>query len=191
MSSDLAEQNPAVAEVFALFESFGSSNYDEGVTLTEHSLQTAALARAAGATDALVVAALLHDVGHLIQARDLGSENYLDPDWAHDTIAADWLRPRFGAAVAESVGHHVSAKRWLCAREPEYFASLSEASKASLEAQGGPFSDGAAGLWRAQPGAEEGIRLRRWDDDGKVEGVVIAAFDDYTRLLCAAEDRAK
>ena len=182
------DQNPAVAEVFALFEAFGSSNYDEGVTLTDHSLQTAALARTAGSPDALVVAALLHDVGHLLQARYRGNENYLDPNWDHDSVAAEWLRPRFGDAIANPVGHHVSAKRWLCACEPDYYDALSTASKASLAAQGGPFSGVAANHWRSQAGAEDGIRLRRWDDDGKVEGLAIAPLAEYVHLLCAAED---
>lgn len=183
MSGISAAQNRAVAEVADLFGRFGSSNYDEGVTLTDHSLQTAALARAEGGSDALVVAALLHDVGHLLQAQDRGNENYLAADWAHDTVAAEWLRPRFGDAVADPVGHHVSAKRWLCACEPEYFDSLSAASVASLAAQGGPFTDAEAEQWRAQSGAEEAIRLRRWDDDGKVAGLTIAPLADYTHLL--------
>lgn len=173
----------ATDEVLELFAEFGSSNYDEGVSLTDHSLQTAALARAEGANDALVVAALLHDIGHFLQAQDRGNENYLADDWAHDTIAADWLRPRFGGAIADPVGHHVSAKRWLCACEPEYFTALSAASVASLAAQGGTFSAEEANAWRSHPGAEDAIRLRRWDDNGKVAGLTIAPLADYEALL--------
>lgn len=173
----------ATDEVFGLFAEFGSSNYDEGVTLTDHSLQTAALAVAEGAHDALVLAALLHDVGHFLQARARGNENYLAFDWAHDTIAADWLRPRFGDEVADPVGHHVSAKRWLCAREPAYFDALSSASVASLAAQGGPFTDDEADEWRTRSGADAAIRLRRWDDDGKVAGLTIAPLAEYEALL--------
>lgn len=183
MSDISAAQNRVVVEVLDLFDRFGSSNYDEGVTLTDHSLQTAALARAEGASDVLVLASLLHDVGHFLQAQDRGNENYLADDWAHDTVAAEWLRPRFGDEVADAVGHHVSAKRWLCASEPSYFDSLSAASVASLAAQGGPFTESEAIDWREQPGAEAAIRLRRWDDDGKVAGLNIAPLSDYTELL--------
>lgn len=177
----------ATKHVLALFAEFGSSNYDEGVTLTEHSLQTAALARAEGASDTLIAAALLHDVGHFLQAQDRGNENYLAADWAHDTVAASWLRPRFGPAVADPVGHHVSAKRWLCACDPTYFQTLSTASVASLEAQGGPFTAEEAKAWRQEPGAEEAIQLRRWDDDGKVLGLTIAPLAAYDALLRSLE----
>jgi len=135
------------------------------------------------------LAALLHDVGHLLQARARGDENYLAADWDHDIVAADWLRPRFGDAVADPVGHHVSAKRWLCLREPEYLDALSPASVASLAAQGGPFTDAEATRWRALPGADDAIRLRRWDDDGKVEGLDIASLTGYEALLNSLELR--
>lgn len=177
----------ATDEVLDLFATFGSSKYDEGVTLTDHSLQTAALATANGAPETLVAAALLHDVGHFLEAQLRGDENYLAADWAHDVVAADWLRPRFGDDVAEVVGHHVSAKRWLCATDPSYMDSLSPASTDSLTAQGGPFADLEAAAWRARSGAEAAVRLRRWDDDGKVAGIAVAQLADYEPLLRSLE----
>ena len=172
-----------VSEIERLFGEYGRSNYDEGVTLEQHCLQTAALAVSDGARTALIIAALLHDVGHFLQAQARGNENYLAIDWAHDTVAADWLRPRFGDEVADPVGHHVSAKRWLCARESAYFDALSAASVASLAAQGGPFTDAEAAAWKAQPGTDDAVRLRRWDDDGKVDGVTVDPLSAYLDLL--------
>lgn len=174
--------NP-VAEVVRLFAEFGASNYDEGVTLEQHCLQTAALAACDGAGDELILAALLHDVGHFLQAEARGDENYLASDWDHDVVAADWLRPRFGDAIADAVGHHVSAKRWLCTAEPEYFDALSAASVASLAAQGGRFTEAEATEWRSLGGTEDAVRLRRWDDDGKVEGVNVEPLSAYIDLL--------
>ena len=187
-----SSSNNAVEDVVALFDAFGSSTYDEGVTLAEHSLQTAAQAAADSAEDVLVAAALLHDVGHMLQAQARGNEQYTDADWNHDAVAADWLRPRFGDAVAEPVGQHVSAKRWLCAREPDYFGTLSAASVASLAAQGGPFTNAEADAWHALPGAEAAIRLRRWDDDGKIVGLRIEPLSAYIDLLrCSSEDEPR
>ncbi len=179
------------AEIERLFATYGSSNYDEGVTLEQHCLQTAALAAADGANDELVLAALLHDVGHFLQAEARGNENYLATDWDHDVVAADWLRPRFGDAVADAVGHHVSAKRWLCTAEPEYLKALSPASVASLAAQGGKFTEAEAAEWKVQPGTDDAVRLRRWDDDGKVEGVNVQPLSAYLPLLRSSEHGAR
>lgn len=174
-----------IAEIFDLFAVHGSSNYDEGVTLEDHSLQTAALAVVEAADEELVVAALLHDLGHLLQARARGNENYLATDWDHDVVAAEWLRPHFVQRIVEAVGQHVAAKRWLCATDPTYVAGLSAASVASLASQGGPFTPADANAWVRFPGADDAIRLRRWDDNGKVAGLNIPALDDYRPLLGA------
>lgn len=179
----MTPESEAVREVIDLFFEFGSSTYDEGVTLTEHCLQTAALAERDGAPPALVAAALLHDIGHLLQAKARGNEDYLVSDWAHDTVAADWLSPRFGAQVGEPVRHHVSAKRWLCQAEPGYVEQLSGASVASLEAQGGTFSLEQANRWKSLPGTDEAVALRRWDDAGKVAGLTLRPLESYVALL--------
>ena len=173
----------AVVEVATLFETYGSSTYDEGVTLRQHCLQTAALASATAASDDLVAAALLHDIGHLLQARARGEEDYLAGDWNHDSVAQDWLEPRFGEAVAAPVGEHVAAKRWLCFAEPEYVAVLSEASRASLRAQGGAFDQVEAAQWRRASGAAAAIQLRRWDDEAKVPDLAVPELETYLPLL--------
>ena len=154
----------------------GSSEYgNEAITQLDHALQTAALAEADGAPDALVVAALLHDVGHLLPER---VSNASDADRAHERLGARFLGRSFGPEVTEPVRLHVEAKRWL-ARDPEYRAALSPESQASLERQGGPYEEWQAEGFLALPGAEDALRLRRWDDAAKVPGAEVPGLDHY------------
>jgi len=165
-------------EIAALFAAQGGETYGEGVTIAEHSLQTAALARAEAADDALVVAALLHDIGHFIAQRDDAFGYH-----RHDRSGGAWLAARFPAIVSDPVRWHVAAKRYLCAVEPDYFARLSAASRHSLAKQGGPMSADEAAAFARQDFAERAVRLRRWDDGGKVEGTEVPAFASYRDLV--------
>ena len=165
-------------EVAALFDSHGRETYGEGVSIAEHCLQTAALARAESADPALVVAALLHDIGHLIELRDDAFGYH-----KHDQSGGTWLAARLPAMVSEPVRLHVAAKRYLCAIEPDYFEHLSMPSRYSLTKQGGPMtSDDAAGFAR-QPFIDSAVRLRRWDDGGKIAGMVVPPLDSYRRMI--------
>ena len=165
-------------EIEALFARHGGESYGEGVTMLQHALQTAALAQAEGADDSLVVAALLHDVGHFLQPTD-DSYGY----HKHDRSGGDWLAKRFGPAVSEPVRLHVAAKRYLCAAEPDYFGRLSAASVNSLGKQGGPMSAAEAAAFAASPNAEAAVRLRRWDDGGKREGLAVHPLSYYRAQL--------
>ena len=155
------------AEIEALFAQRGSEQYSgEPVTQLEHALQSAALAEAEGADDELVTAALLHDVGHLVQ--DLGATPTLQGiDDRHQFAALPLLRGLLTARVLGAIGLHVDAKRYLCATRPGYFAALSNDSKRSLALQGGIFDAQQAQAFIAQPGAEGAVRLRIWDDLAK------------------------
>ena len=169
----------AVEEIEALFARHGRESYGEGVTMLQHALQTAALAQAAGTDDALVVAALLHDIGHFLQPTD-DSFGY----HKHDRSGGEWLAQRFAPGVSEPVRLHVAAKRYLCATEADYFGKLSAASVHSLGKQGGPMSAAEAAAFAASPHAEAAVRLRRWDDGGKIEGLVVRPLSHYrARLL--------
>ena len=174
----------ALAEIEALYARHGGESYGEGVTMLQHALQTAALAQAEGAGASLVVAALLHDVGHFLQPTD-DSYGY----HKHDRSGGDWLAKRFGPVVSEPVRLHVAAKRYLCATEPDYFGKLSAASVHSLGKQGGPMSAAEAAAFAASPHADAAVRLRRWDDGGKREGLHVPDFPAYrqriARLLSA------
>ena len=165
-------------EIAALFAAHGGETYGEGVSIAEHCLQTAALAHAEGADEALCLAALLHDVGHFLEQRDdrFGYHK-------HDRSGGDWLAARFAANVSEPVRLHVAAKRYLCATETEYFAVLSEASRHSLAKQGGAMSAEETAAFTARPLATEAVRLRRWDDRGKVPGLDVPHLETYRSAI--------
>jgi [1-hydroxy-2-(trimethylamino)ethyl]phosphonate dioxygenase len=165
-------------EIAALFAAHGGETYGEGVSIAEHSLQTAALAAAEGASEALCLAALLHDVGHFLEERDdrFGYHK-------HDRSGGDWLATRFPAEISEPVRLHVAAKRYLCAAEPDYVALLSEASVHSLSKQGGAMSTEETAAFTSGPFAAEALRLRRWDDRGKVTGIDVPPLESYRAAI--------
>lgn len=137
---------------------------NEPITQTAHALQCAALAHANGASDALIVAALVHDVGHLLAGHGTDFGQRIDD--RHEEIGARWLARRFGPDVSEPVRLHVDAKRFL-ARDPAYCAGLSVGSLNSLALQGGPFDDDDAERFLGRPWSADALRLRRWDDLAK------------------------
>ncbi|WP_420347974.1 phosphonate degradation HD-domain oxygenase [Pelagibius sp.] len=157
-----------VAEaLIAQLESLGRSRYGgEAVSQLEHALQCATLARAAGAQEPLIAAALLHDIGHLVNPRDEGAAAE-GIDAAHETVGATYLSRWFGPAVTAPVAQHVAAKRYLCQAEPGYFDRLSPESVRSLALQGGPFTAEEAQAFLARPHAEAAVALRRWDEAAK------------------------
>jgi phosphonate degradation associated HDIG domain protein len=145
----------------------------EPVTQLQHALQSAELAEREGADESLVLAAFLHDVGHLIN--DQGETPTLRGiDDRHEYVAIPFLRGLFGEAVLQPIRLHVEAKRYLCARGDgrtsgaEYWAGLSADSRRSLELQGGIFSAADADDFIAQAHAADAVRLRQWDDMAKL-----------------------
>lgn len=171
-----------VDEVLGLLEDLGADHYDEQVSQLDHALQCAALARAEGAPDELVAAALLHDVGHLLHLRS-GGDGPAAEDLHHEDVGARWLEPLFGPALAQPIALHVQAKRYLVATEPALSDRLSEGSRASLVRQGGPLDDDGVAAFTALDGAEAAIRLRRWDDAGKVTDLEVAPLASYRPML--------
>lgn len=168
-----------LADIEQLFADRGDEQYSgEPVTQLQHALQCAMLAEQSGADDALVTAALLHDLGHLLH--DLGATPTLQGvDDIHQYRALPFLRGLFGDDVLDPVKLHVDAKRYLCATRPGYFAALSDDSKRSLALQGGIFSKGQAENFIRQPGAEAAVRLRIWDDLAKAEGLATPPLTHY------------
>tara|TARA_B100001146_G_scaffold104385_1_gene92325 strand:- start:41 stop:583 length:543 start_codon:yes stop_codon:yes gene_type:complete len=165
-------------EVLGLFAAHGGNTYAEQVSMEQHALQAAALARASGASDALVLAALLHDVGHFLAQPD--SEFGVTD---HGTTGGAWLAERFEPAVSEPVRLHVAAKRFRCFVDPAYEEQLSSASVGTLRLQGGAMSAAEAREFEAEPFAQDALALRSFDDGGKVAGLEIPALDEWRPLL--------
>lgn len=174
--------NSIIDHIFAAFRERGHRSYGEAVTESEHMLQSATFAEQAGCEPALIAAALLHDFGHLLH--DLG-EDIADQgiDAVHEQIGADYLQQYFVPAVTEPGRLHVAAKRYLCAVDPDYLATLSPASVQSLALQGGPMSAGEVRDFEASPHFAAAVQLRRFDDMGKVPGMATPPLEHFRRYL--------
>jgi gamma-butyrobetaine dioxygenase len=172
-----------IDELFALYEMKGHQNYGEVVSALDHALQCAALARADGADDALIVAALFHDVGWLV-ADVAGDERFVpNDDDDHAELGARVLWPLLGTAVAQPVAQHVTAKRWRCTIEPDHYQGLSRVSQATFKTQGGPLSPEEVERFASHPGFEAARALRSWDDAGKTQGLDAGTLRDYEELV--------
>lgn len=181
--SAAADPNDPIAVIADLFAGQGTEDYfGEPVSQAEHMLQTAALATAAGASDALVAAALLHDVGHF-HGTHTGADLMRGTDNHHSETGAEWLSPWFGPQVCVPIRLHVAAKRYLCAVDPAYLATLSPASRHTLDVQGGPMTPDAVRRFHEDPWRADAVALRRWDDLAKDPAVAAPAFDTYQDLL--------
>jgi len=177
----------SLSDICVLFARKGGRAYDgEPVTQIEHALQTAMRAEEEGATPSLVAAALLHDLGHLLN--DQGESPTLrGVDDLHQYAALPFLRPLFGDDVLTPIQLHVDAKRYLCATRPAYFEALSVDSKRSLVLQGGVFSPGQAAAFIAQPFAHDAVRVRLWDDLAKAQGAPTPPLAHFVAVLEAAQ----
>jgi phosphonate degradation associated HDIG domain protein len=163
-------RSPGPDAVIRMFDAHGLLAYGESVNQVQHALQCAALAEAGGADDALVVAALLHDVGHMLH-RDAARALKAGEDDQHERLGAEALEQWFGPRVAVPVALHVMAKRYLCAREPGYLEALSPVSTRTLALQGGPMDAEEVARFERLEHAQDAVRLRRWDDAAKTRGL--------------------
>jgi [1-hydroxy-2-(trimethylamino)ethyl]phosphonate dioxygenase len=170
-------------EVLSIYGRGGSAAYfGEAVSMTEHGLQAAYFAQAAGASDELVVAALLHDIGHLIEAVPDDIADW-KTDAHHELTGSQWLAGRFGPQVSEPVRLHVPAKRYLCATDPAYVRKLSSASVVTLKLQGGPMSSVEIAAFETEPYHRAALLVRHWDDQGKIAGLRTPDFGHYRVLI--------
>jgi phosphonate degradation associated HDIG domain protein len=181
----------SLPDIVGLFETKGHAQYDgEPVTQLEHALQSAHLAEQAGAASALIAAALLHDLGHLLHDFG-GTPTQQGLDDLHQYRCLPFLRGLFGEATLAPIRLHVDAKRFLCARESGYLEALSPDSKRSLQLQGGVFDETAARAFETLPHAMDAVRLRRWDDVAKLADARTPDLAHFVRHLenCVADHR--
>ena len=177
--------DPLRQELLDIFVGRATRRYGlSEINQLQHALQSAALAEADDAPPATVLAALLHDVGHMIH--ELGE----DPasrgvDDVHEELGAQWLARRFGPEVSEPVRLHVTAKRYLCTVESDYFGKLAPDSVRSLKLQGGLMSPDEVEAFRANPHHAEAVRLRRYDEEAKDPHARTPDFDHYLRHVPA------
>lgn len=173
--------HPALAEITRLFDARGALAYGEAVDQRAHALQCGALAIAEGAPATLVLAAVLHDIGHMIH-KDAARALAGGADDMHEVLGANYLSRWFVPAVSEPVRLHVEAKRYLCAREPAYRDGLSAISRRTLEIQGGPMNSFEAAAFEALPHAQDAVALRRWDDAGKRAGASAPPLEHFLAM---------
>ena len=161
----------------------GQAEYHgERVSQLEHALQAAHNARQDDGTDQEIIAALLHDIGHIwpVEGRRMTSVGVVN----HDRLGAQALRELgFSDDVADIVSGHVAAKRYLVATDREYAATLSDVSVESLRRQGGPMSAEELQDFTRSPNWKSKVRVRTWDDRAKTPGTEVPDLETYRGLL--------
>ena len=172
-----------IDKILKLFEERGDSEYGgEAVTQLEHALQCATMAEQENASSALITAALLHDIGHLVHALPQDAPDQ-GVDDVHEELGCRYLKSAFGEDVTEPVRLHVPAKRYLCATDDTYMTTLSGPSITSLQLQGGPMSPEEVAEFEAGLFADGAVRLRRWDDLAKVRDLSTPPLEHFVPHL--------
>ena len=182
--SETKDINEIISEIEAIYSRWGTSKYDEQVSQLEHAVQCAEFARRAEADDELIVATLLHDIGHLLELERREGKAVLTKNDDHESTGAAFLARHFSSAVTAPIALHVEAKRFLCTTEETYFGKLSLGSVRSLEMQGGKMSAEEVERFAKHPARESAVALRRWDELGKdlqPSGLTFADFREYLR----------
>ena len=166
-----------------IFERRGGEEYlGEPVTMAQHMLQGATLAERAGAPEVVIVAALLHDIGHFTS--EFGTYHPDDvEDRHHEDAGAEVLAPFFPTLVTDCVRYHVAAKRYLCATKPDYFNRLSAASVHTLGLQGGPMNASEVAEFQRNPNLEQIIQVRYLDEAGKHADMKTPPFAHFAPMV--------
>ena len=179
----IADPHATAERILDFLSTEGEAEYHgERVSQLEHALQTAHMARQDGGSEEEVIAALLHDIGHMwpVEGRQITSVGVV----AHDAIGAKILTDLgFAHAVADMVSGHVTAKRYLVATDTSYAAQLSAVSVESLQLQGGPMSPEEVRVFTQSPYWQSKVRIRIWDDRAKIPGAEVPGLETYRELL--------
>lgn len=177
----------SIQAIFKTLSTHGHAQYGcEAVTQKQHALQCATLAESAHSSPELITACLLHDFGHLVHTlgEDAAERGIND---RHEDRALPYLNGLFSEAVTEPIRLHVNAKRYLCAIDEDYWSTLSQASKRSLELQGGIFSEAEARIFINQLFAKDAVQLRIWDDLAKDPTIKTLAINHFIPVLKACQ----
>lgn len=170
-------------KIINLFKQFGDSEYGgEAVTQVEHALQAAFMAEEAGESETLILACLLHDIGHLLHQFPNDTPDHGIDD-LHENLGNDYLQKIFPKSISEPVKLHVDAKRYLCTKEPNYINILSQPSITSLMLQGGPMTLEECKIFEENPFYQDGIRLRKYDDLAKIPNFATHNIEHYAEML--------
>jgi 2-amino-1-hydroxyethylphosphonate dioxygenase (glycine-forming) len=172
-------------EVLMLYQQFGNEDYiGEPVSQIEHMCQCAQLAEAGGFDNEVILAAFFHDIGHLLEhvmpAEQMDGFGVVD----HEKMGAEYLRQKgFSEKIAKLVAAHVPAKRYLTYKYPAYYNQLSDASKRTLEFQGGIMNTEEAENFEADELHQLYIQLRKWDEQAKLEHIQLPSLDHYRKMI--------
>ena len=175
--------NETIHHIHNIYSQFGNNKYDELISQTEHATQCAALAKASGASPELTIAALLHDIGHLLVLAQGNGVADLSVDDEHEALGARHLAAHFPSGVTAPIALHVAAKRFLCTADDTYFDQLSIGSVRSLEKQGGLMTHQEVMRFERSPHFSSAVELRRWDDAAKDEHIVVDPFDSSLEMM--------
>lgn len=169
-----------------MYERYGGEEYaGEKVTQLEHMAQAAELAEEQGYDEEVILAAFLHDIGHITESATseegrMGRFGIKD----HEAIGAEYLLEKgFSKKICRLVASHVEAKRYLTVRDPSYYARLSDASKRTLEYQGGPMTEEEATAFEQYPLFELIIKMRTWDEEAKIEHKPLPNLEHYRQMM--------
>lgn len=173
--------------ILSLYEKWGNDNYDEKITQLQHGLQCAFFAEQDGASPSLVVAALLHDIGHLLELERCHGNVDIELNDKHDITGSEYLANFFGPEVTEPIRLHVHAKRYLCSVDATYRSTLSEASEKSLLFQGGPMNEDEIRKFEKLPYFSDAVMLRRWDERGKIQNMNTPGFTYFATAMASLE----
>ena len=172
-----------ISKIERLFSSQGDLPYGgEKVTELEHALQCAQLAEQEDADADMIVSAFLHDVGHLVSGELAESSLESNLDDQHEDLGYSFLRPFFSDRILDPIRLHVAAKRYLCTKDPDYLAKLSECSLKSFQDQGGVMSDAELNEFESEPNFERALQMRHYDDEAKVENLDTPDIQHYLKL---------
>jgi predicted HD phosphohydrolase len=180
-----SDNNEFVDLLFDFIKEEGKTNYDESVTQLQHSLQTASLARIEDGRRHIVIASLLHDIGHLLIDENDSKNDFLKKDLNHENIASNFLKDFFSEEITESIRLHVVAKRYLCSIDNSYYERLAKSSKKSFVVQGGALEKKEIIELENNIYFKDAIQLRKWDDRAKVSLKEVEELDTYKEMIVA------